>query len=100
MKREAIPQWLGNVPMSESDGFSRERGDIDRVPLELKYACFEFGDLEESGQQKLHVLARLLDQLEELVVFLLGKLLCSSQQGQGISFDDRERRAKLMTNRG
>jgi len=79
MKGEAISERFGDVPMSESNGFPRKRREIEQAHFDLHKTRFEFGNLDQSRQQKLHMLTRLLDDLEKLVVFLLRKLSSPAQ---------------------
>ncbi len=100
MKREAISERLGDVSLCPGDGLSGERGDVDQAIVELKRACLDLDDFEQAICQPLQALARLLDHLEKLVLFLWGKLLASVQKCRRIPVDHRQRRAKLMTNGG
>jgi hypothetical protein len=100
MKREAISERLGDVPLCRADGLTRECGDVDQTIIELKNACLELSYLEQSIRQELQAPARLLDHPEKLVLFRWGKLSVSAQQRRCIPIDHRQGCAQLMTNGG
>src|SRR5215470_2543535 len=100
MKREAISERLGDVSLCSGDGLLDECGDVDQAIVERKCTCLDLDDFEQAIRQHLQTLARLLDHLEKLVLFLWGKLLASVQERRRIPVDHRQRRTKLMTDGG
>jgi hypothetical protein len=100
MKREAISEWFGYVPLCEGDSLACQRRNIDQAIFDLISACLELSDLEQAIGQELQALACFLDHLEKLALFLRGKLPVSAQKRRSIPIDHRQGRAELMTNGG